>query len=379
MTHYHRLIIAYSVLLGIILLICMLSMVEHTTHYSSSNALVRSSTNSPYTNDNLGINLPWLDLHNGVEEYNWLNEKYNSKLIDKDLAEIQAMGITKIRTFCQMESLFNFKDGKFELHKKYAKNLDDFLTKAEKHNISVICVMGAGNYEGEPKSLDGNFRWELIKTPAGIKVYTDAYSTYIKRFSSHKNIIMWETHNEPYGSATWSEAAKVAQVTEDQIHEYLFQSYKTIKPLVGSTYVGFSDLEEREQPKYQLFSDEAKRTRLVDDSTDVYSLHIYRNSADQVFDFSGVKNKPKWVVEYGGYNYYDPQAIEHPIAGNSELYNTEANYTSTVDISNKLVNTGFTLLMPWAFSSNSGMVVHNPDGTHTLLKLPLWMKEQIKI
>lgn len=330
-----------------------------------------------YTSDNLGINLPWLDTHNGKAEINWLNKSYKSNLIENDLKTIQEMGITKIRSWCQMESVFNYKDGKFVLNEIYAKNLDDFLNRADKHGISVICVMADGNYKGESKDLDGNFHWDLIQTPEGLEIYKQAYIDYINHFKSHPNILMWDIHNEPYGSTNWSFAAKKLNVTTPQVHTYLLQSYKTIKPLAGNAMVGFSDLEEENQAIFKFFSSETMRKAYVDDSTDVYAMHIYRASPEQVADFRKLNNKPKWVIELGAYNYSDPDAVGHPIAAANELYNTDENYIAVTQISKKLLNSGFSLIMPWGFSANDGMVKHNPDGTHTLLRLAQFMKDQL--
>ncbi len=330
-----------------------------------------------YTPENLGINLPWLDLHNGKSVINWLNTAYNATLIDNDLSEIQSMGVTKVRSFCQMESVFNFKDGRFILNQRYAKNLDDFLSRAQKHGISVVCVMGDGNYEGQPQDLDGHLRWDLIQKPEGLQAYKDAYISYINHFKNHTNILMWDMVNEPYGSITWSFSAKALKVTPQLVHAFLLQSYKAIKPLGGTTPVGFSDVEEEQQQMYQLFSDPQKRKTLVDDCTDIYAMHIYRATASQVADFRSLTGKPKWALELGDYNYDDPDAKEHPIPAANELYNTDENYIAVTQISPKLLNSGFSLIMPWAFAANDGMVKHNPDGSHTLLKLALFMKEQL--
>ena len=329
-----------------------------------------------YTTENLGINLPWLDLHDGGVATNWLNAKYDSKLIDQDLAVIRTMGITKIRSFCPLESVYNF-NGTFVLNEDNARNLDDFLNRADDYGIDVICVMGDGNYEGKPNDLDGKLRWELIQNSEGLQIYKNAYIDYINRFKNHKNILMWETVNEPYGSITWSYRAKELNVTYDQVHVFLLQSYQEIKPLTGSVPVGISDLEEEEQEKFQIFSNPEKRRLFIDDVTDIYSMHIYRNNASQVADFRFLTDKPKWVVELGAYNYDDPYAKEHPIPGLNELFDTEKNYNATIEISRKLSNSGFVLIMPWSFTSNNGMVQHNPDGSHTLLKLAQFMKDQL--
>ncbi len=331
-----------------------------------------------YTSENLGINLPWLDTHDGKEFFNWLGKAYRSDLIENDLADIEKMGITKVRTFCQMESIFEYKDGEFQMNQRYAQHLDDYLDRAKRHHISVICVMGDGNYEGEAQNLDGHLHLELIQTLSGREVYKKAYQKYITYFKKHDNILMWEIHNEPYGLLSWSKAAKEKHVTRDQMHAYLKDAYSVIKPLVGSVYVGFSDLEEKEQEVFQNFSSDTLRKKYIDDVTDVYAMHIYRGNEQQIFDFSKVTTKPKWVLELGSYNYNDPDSKEHPLPAAYELYDEEENYVAVVPIARKLQATGFSLIMPWGFTSNFGMVEHNRDGTHTLKKLTLYMKEQLQ-
>ncbi len=331
-----------------------------------------------FTPDNLGINLPWLDLHTGRQAYaSWLNVDYVPSLIEDDLAAISSLGIRKIRAWCTMESVFNFRDDGFVLNPRYASNLDDFLERAGKHGISVICVMGDGNAEGEPQDLDGRVRAGLVRTDEGIGIYTRAYADYLERFGRHGNVLMWEIMNEPYGALGWSERMREAGVTQHEIHRFLVAAYGTIKPLAGATPVGFSEYEEEQQPKYRIFSSPENRRALVDDCTDVYSMHIYRASASQVADFRSLEGKPKWVVELGSYNYDDPLAVGHPIPARNELYRTGENFDAVVQLSRKLLDEGFSLVMPWAFASNDGMVLHNRDGTHTLLRLPLFLKAQL--
>ncbi len=330
-----------------------------------------------YTSENLGINLPWLDTHDGSQVINWLGAAYDPARIEGDLATIESLGVREVRTFCQLESLFDYRDGHFMLAEAYAVHLDDYLSRAQAHGISVICVMGAGNYAGDPQPFDGNFRWELVRTEHGRAAYRDALAAYVTRFRQHENIRMWQTFNEPYGELTWSPAASTSRVTAADMHTYLKMAYDTLKPLAGSTYVGFSDLEEHAQPKYRLFSDEKLRTTLVEDCTDVYAMHIYRMRPDEVADFRTITGKPKWVLELGAYNFYDPDAVQHPTRAANELYQTDENYIAVKSISSALLDEGFTLIMPWGFTGNSGMVVHNADGTHTLLKLPLWMRSEL--
>jgi hypothetical protein len=331
-----------------------------------------------YTADSLGINLPWLDLHNGDAfklAYNWLGASYDRTLAEADLAEIEAFGIRKIRCFCLMEWVFDFRDAAFRLNPENAKNLDDFLDRAELHGIQVITVMSDGNYDN--RARDDNFRWSLIQDAEGRQVYADAYAAYVERFGRHHNILMWEIHNEPYGTLTWMQAPRALGVTLEQVHDYLRLSYTTLKSVAGDIPVGFSELEENEQEKYHLFGNPAKRRALIDDSTDVYSMHFYRASPDQIEDFRSLVGKPKWAVELGSYNYCDPRATGHPLPANDELYDGPKNYQAVPLLAQKLINSGFTLIMPWAFSSNPGLVTHSKDGAHTLGPLGLYIKREL--
>src|SRR5262249_3185535 len=157
-----------------------------------------------------------------------------------------------------------------------ASNLDDFLDRAEGHGIQVISVMGDGNYHA--KAFDDQFRWNLIQSQQGRRLYADTYAAYVDRFGHHPNILMWELHNEPYGAITWSAAARALGVTQEQVPDYLRLSYTTLKLVARDVPVGFSDMEEKEQEKYHLFGDVRKRQALIDDATDIYSIHFYRAS-----------------------------------------------------------------------------------------------------
>ena len=334
--------------------------------------------NVSHTADSLGINLPWLDLHDGNHfrlAYNWLNASYDPALVEADLAEIAAMGVRKIRSFCLMEWIFDFQGGAFHLNAGSANHLDDFLDRAERHDLQVIAVMGDGNCDGGPQ--DGKFQWHLIRCRAGRQTCADAYVAYVKRFRRHRNILMWEVINEPYGSLTWSRQARALGVTHEQVSEYLRLSYSSLKSIAGDIPVGFSELEEQEQDKYHMFGDPAKRKALIDDSTDIYSMHFYRASPDQIEDFRSLTGKPKWATELGSYNYSDPHAEGHPIPARDELYDGSKNYQAVPPLAQKLTDSGFTLIMPWAFSSNPGLVTHNKGGTHTLGPLALYIKREL--
>ena len=271
--------------------------------------------------ENLGINLPWLNKHDGSESTNWLNADYDVVKIDADLAGIRSLGITKIRAFLMLDSVMEYDGTNFAWNTQAKANLHDFLGKCAARGISVIVVMSSGNYDGSYASLDGKFRWDLIKTQEGIDKYIAAQTLYINEYKT-SNILMFELCNEPYGELTWSPAAIVSGVTKDEVHNFLKQAYDNAKTLTD-IYVGFSELEEEEQSQYRVFSDPANRAKYVDDCTDVYSMHFYRPDASYIADFRNLTSKPKWASEVGHLNYYDPDALGWPMAGHNELHDTE--------------------------------------------------------
>jgi hypothetical protein len=188
---------------------------------------------------------------------------------------------------------------------------------------------------------------------------------------------MWEVANEPYGNLTWAAYPQQQKVSVDQTHRYLRTIYEAVKPLTKA-HVGFSDLHEEQQEKYRLFTNPEFRRRYIDDATDVYAMHIYRASAEQVADFSELCGKPKWCSELGSYNYVDETGAAHagqPARG--ELWNERENFRAVTAILPKLLDGGFELVLPWAFTANEGMVVHRRDGSHELKALPRWMQTQL--
>jgi len=333
-----------------------------------------------FTSDNLGINLPWLELHDGagtVVVSTWLAGDYAPALIEADLAAVRGLGLRRIRIFCTVESICAFDGRRFEIVPAFAAHLDDVLRRAHAHGIAVICVLGDGNSGHAPQSLDGKFRWPLLLSGEGRRCYADAYAAFIRRFEGHPNILMWDLHNEPYAEMTWSVAAMRSGVSVAQVHDYLKLSYETLKPLAGGVPVGFSDLEECQQKKYSLFSDATQRRRLVDDCTDIYAMHIYRPSPALVADFRGLTGKPKWACELGALNYDDPDARHHPIPGANELYDPDSNDETVRALATMLINAGFELVMPWAFASNPGFVTHRPDGSHHFGPLAEFIRAQL--
>lgn len=328
-----------------------------------------------FNSENLGMNLPWLNNHDGTESTNWLNTDYNPEKIEADLAGISSLGVKKIRVFLMLESVMEYDGEKFFWNEKARENLHDFFRRCRSKDLSVITIMSAGHHDGIHESLDGKFRWDLITTQEGLDKYLAAQTLYIDEYKEY-DILMFEIANEPYGELTWSQAAIQLGITKDQVHNFLKQSYDNAKTLTD-IYVGFSELEEQEQEKYQFFSNPENRKKYADDCTDVYSMHFYRPDASYIYDFSDLTDKPKWATEIGHLNYYDPEMIVHPMAGHKELYDEAQNYLAVMDISQKLLDTGFCAIYLWSWGSNPGMVIHNPDGTHTLLKLARWVQEQL--
>lgn len=326
--------------------------------------------------DNLGMNFPWLNMHDGFESTNWLNVDYDPQKINADLAGIQGLGIKKIRAFMMLESVMDWDGNSFRWNESARENLFDFLNKCNAKGISIIVVMSSGNHDGNYKNLDGKFRWPLIRNQEGINAYLMAQTAYIMSIDDAANILMFEFLNEPYADLTWSDGAIASGATKEDVHNYLKQSYDNAKNLTG-TPIGFSEYEEKEQARYQAFYNATNREKYIDDCTDIYSMHVYRPNDTYLADYRDLI-KPKWLSEVGALNYYDPNKFLHPMEGHNELYQTEPNFDATKKIIIKAIyDEGFSAVYPWSWSSNSGMVIHNSNGSHTLLKLPLWIKYQL--
>ena len=326
--------------------------------------------------ENLGLNYPWVDDHQGHVQMLWMDE-YRPDLVENDLKAISQLGVRIIRVFAPVDAVVSFNGEQFTLEPRRADNVDRFLTLTGRKGLKVILVMADGNVHEQPKDLDGKFHWDLVQSDRGLETLSAAYVTYVRRFSAHEHILMWEVANEPYGNLTWAAFPQKRKVSLEQTHRYLRTIYQAIKPIT-TAYVGFSELHEEQQEKYRFFSNAEFRRRYVDDATDIYALHIYRASPEQVPDFSKLAGKPKWCSELGSYNYVDETGAAHagqPAGG--ELWNERENLRAVTSIVPKLLDGGFELILPWAFTANEGMVVHRRDGSHELKSLPLWMQAQL--
>jgi hypothetical protein len=326
------------------------------------------------------MNLAWLNDHHGSERPNWLSQGFDESLVAGDLDVLAVLGIRIVRAFCPLEAVMSYDGNTFSLDAERSGNLHKFLDAAAARMIAVAVVMGDGHVDSDraAQSLDGKFRWELVVSPAGIDVYRRAVSTYVKEFARHTNVMFWELHSEPYGNLTWSSWPQRLGVTPAQAHNYLTATYRVAKELVGSTPVGISDLEEEQQDKYKLFSVPSRRAALVDDCSDVYAMHVYRETASQLADFTGFSGKPKWCLELGAYNYNDPTGVGHNnLPAHNELYDEHTNAQVFEALGTVLAGIGFELLMPWSMADNGGMFIHQPNGTHLVKELPRWMAGEL--
>ena len=330
---------------------------------------------------NFGINFAWMNNHDGSESTAWMGDQYNDRRIQDDLNGITNLGINKIRVFIPIDSVMTYNGTGFVWSEPERTNLKDFMDACLVRNLSVVVVMSAGNHDGNYKTLDGKFRWPLLKSQPSINAYLEAEKEYIE-FTDGHIISMYEFMNEPYGELTWSPGAKASGVTKDEVHNFLKQSYDAAKKWTN-TPIGFSDLEEEEQyekdgkPKYQVFSDVSNREKYIDDCTDIYSMHIYRPDSSYMANFTSMNSKPKWLTEVGGLNYYDPEAKIWPMPGHNELYSVTEDFKAVKTITDKALDQGFQSVYVWSWSSNIAMVKHNRDGSHTPTDLALWIKYQL--
>lgn len=330
-----------------------------------------------YTTQNLGINYPWLN----ASDITWINTNWNQTKVFADLDAAKAMNVKKIRAWVTVDALYPFDGTNYgAINSTYAANVDSFLNYAATDGLSVIIVMADGNSQTQPASYNGKVQWSLFQSQAGIAKYAALFTDYVARFRSHTNILAWEIMNEPYGSGTnsgFSAYATSLGITNTQVHTWLQTMYATVKG--GDNFqrpVMFSDYEEEEQTKYQVFSSASFRAQWVDDCTDVYSMHIYRPSAANMADFRNVTGKPKWLSEVGNINYSDPTGASHNnFPGHNELY-SPSNAPAVRDLMTKALNSGFSLCMPWSLADNQYIVDYS-TGNPILTDLGLWIKSAL--
>jgi hypothetical protein len=244
--------------------------------------------------------------------------------------------------------------------------------------MEVVIVMGDGHQSDPPAPpYDGKMFWELMLSAEGIEQYAEAYAAFAETYEGICKVHSWEIANEPYGKLTWASYPQELGITKDHILAFLKAVYQALKQVVAEP-VGFSDIEEWEQPKYRTFSDPQNRARYVDDCSDYYSMHIYRASSDQVANFEGLTSKPKFLSEVGHYNFDDPTGEAHAgVVASKEMLREVPNMQAVIDIGTMALNSGFSFIMPWDWSINPGMVEHHFDGSHTVKSLVRWMSSSI--
>lgn len=328
-----------------------------------------------YLHSNLGINFFALNQHGREDPNRWLTTPYDVAQVEGDLAMLASLGIRLLRVWAPAECVIDFSGNRAPRPNAFARNLQDFLTRCIAYDMRFILVMADGHqsHRAQPP-FDGMFLWERIQSRDGRRRYADAYVAYVDLIAPLGNVCCWEIANEPYGNLTWAPYPQRLGITKEQIHAYLLTAYDAIKERVLEP-VGFSELEEEEQPKYRVFSDPMHRKTYIDDCTDYYSMHIYRASAAQMADFRDLTDKPKYLSEVGHYNYDDPTGEFH--AGQRahlELLQESPNARAVIELSTKALNSGFDFVLPWDASVNPGMFVHHPDGQHTIKALPRWMQ-----
>jgi hypothetical protein len=328
---------------------------------------------------NLGLNYAWLNDHRGNQRVNWLAEGYDVAAVEADLDMVADMGVRILRAFCPIESVFAFDGSRFLAEGAALANLRHFLAATSGRGISLIPVMADGNASAPPRSHDGKFRWQFAGTDVGLAAYRDALRRYVDEVGRRVDVVCWQTFNEPYATVAGSDHVRRLGIGADAAHRYLCAAYDAVKSTGVSSPVAFSDLHEEEQPKYRLFTDPVRRKRFVDDCTDVYALHLFRSRVDELPDLSDLTDRPKWCVELGNSNYRDATGEFHggrPAA--LELHDEHENARAVQTLGAALVETGFSLVLPWSLGDNPGFVAHEPDGSHTYKRLATWMRRVLR-
>lgn len=199
----------------------------------------------------------------------WDKTSFNPKLIDKELALAESIGINSVRFIMQYAV--------YEDDPQYFLNtLDKFLKICEKHKIVAMptffddCAFGTNRdpkIGKQPEPLEGWFFWAWSPSP-GHQMVVDQrehpkLEKYVKdvltRFKNDKRIIVWDLYNEPTNGGIGG---------------------KYTLPLVQKVFVWAREVAPSQPVTVAAWSGHAELNKIITDNSDVISFHLYSTKAE---------------------------------------------------------------------------------------------------
>lgn len=179
----------------------------------------------------------------------WQKESFDPKTIDRELGWAHGLGFNSVRVFLNFVA---WKDDPAGLKER----LDEFLTIADRHRISVMPVLlddcnfagreAAAGRQGEPVPGVHNSQWVSsppLKMVADRSAWPDI-EKYVKdvvgRFGADKRVVVWDLYNEPGNSGMGTKSRPLLEAAFAWARQA-----KPAQPLTVAAWADFNDPVQR--------------------------------------------------------------------------------------------------------------------------------------
>lgn len=218
----------------------------------------------------------------------WDKTSYNPRLIDKELALAQSIGLNCARVVLQYAVYA-------ENSKYFLRTLDNFLAICDRHKIKVIpaffddCSFGASNDPvtgKQPEPLEGWYAWAWSPSPGHTMVIDvrthPLLEKYVKevmaKFKNDRRIFAWDLYNEP---------------TNSNLKERSF-------PLLKSTIAWAREIDPSQPLTIAMFNENKDLNDIIIANSDIITFHCYNSKEETAAYIKRLKvyNRPVICTEW---------------------------------------------------------------------------------
>lgn len=186
-----------------VLLIGLLFLIANSTA-SAAERWTKERANNWYTDQPWLIGCDFLP-SNAINQLEmWQADTFDPETIDRELGWAESIGFNSIRVYLHDLPWSEDRDG-------YFKRIDEFLSIADKHNISTLLVIFDGVWDPDPQSglqrrpRQGVHNSGWVQSPGRVILADpqkqDQLKPYvtdlITHFTNDKRIVIWDLFNEP--------------------------------------------------------------------------------------------------------------------------------------------------------------------------------------
>ncbi|MCP4437783.1 MAG: cellulase family glycosylhydrolase [Aureispira sp.] len=259
-----------------------------------------------------GVNLPWNKFGWDFGHYEVEGVGYNPSFFEQAFTELEEQGVNCIRMWihCDGRASPEFDEDGYVtgLDYNFFEHMDDFLERAQQHNLMVVFVLWSHDLLEDRKVESGRFAGmhaDLITEEAKLQSYLDnALKPIVQRYKDQCNLLAWEIINEPEWAMNVPFGGTTAQVVKTKEMQYFIgRCIETIREeaahqmvTVGSASLMWNSDVLPEYTNYwsdQVFEDLGFDPRTV--YLDFYSPHYYEWMSSAVSPFG--KHVSDWALD----------------------------------------------------------------------------------